>query len=132
MVTRKDLSATAGIRSIRSRAGPTSIPRVSNAFRMERPRSPSTGGLAGGAGDSADAGSGGGHGVVARAASRCIRGRSPSRTDIGMETGNESNSASYTWRSRLRVASPTSAHGQRSRSHSAAKSAIRPGSMART
>ena len=59
MVTRNDLSATAGMRSTRSRAGPISIPRVSN-----RPR---TGGT--------------------RTASRRMRGRPPSRTGIGMETG---------------------------------------------
>ena len=104
MFTRNDLSATAGTHSTRSSAWPTSIRPVSNVPRTEG----------------------------SRAASRCIRGRSPSRVDIGMETGEESNRASCTSRCRCRVASPTSAHGQRSRSHNAANSAMRPESTART
>ena len=63
---------------------------------------------------------------------RVVRGNRPSNTSIGMSTGVFAISLSMTRSRPSPVISPTTANGQRSRSHKAANRSTIPGTSAST
>ena len=105
MVIRNDLSATVGRRSTRCATSTRSMPVRST----------------------------GGNASSTCVTSRCIFGGLPSSTSIGMSTGllaMLSESISFSWRSSVAV--PTTANGQRSRSHMRWNSGRSSGAIAST
>jgi len=104
MVTRKRLLATVGWRSTSKAACSSLTPDRSSAPPLR----------------------------VMRWTSRVILGGLPSSTSIGMSMGSSPVCASTSFRSRASVTTPTTANGQRSRAHIAAKRSRLSGAMAST
>jgi len=104
IVTRKLLSATAGRPSTRSSAPATLAPPRSSAARR----------------------------TATGSARRTIRGGLPSTTSSGRSIGGGAGAVSVTTSRPSAVATPSWAHGARSRAHSAASSPTRSGAIART
>ena len=104
MVIKNDLSAIVGRHSSRSSDSAMLMPSVPSGMR----------------------------GFAMLATLRVMRGALPSNTSTGMSTGRPDSKGSVTAMRPSPVISPTTANGQRSRSHSAAKRSRLFGTSART